>query len=118
MIYLGLLGESRGLQTVIEAMPDIVLQIPEVRLYILGTGSAEQFLKSMVRDRQLEGHVFFLGWVENRKATAYITHSDIALIPHYTCGHWDNTIPNKLFRLHGPWYPYRRIRRPANETYY
>jgi glycosyltransferase involved in cell wall biosynthesis len=97
MVYLGLLGESRGLQTVIEAMPDIVRNCPDIRLYILGSGSAATLLKSMVKEKELENNVLFLGWVDNECAKKYIKHADIALLPHFSCGHWDNTIPNKLF---------------------
>lgn len=97
IVYLGLLGESRGLQTAIEAMPDIIRQVPGARLYILGAGSAESLLQSMVKDKNLEKMVHFLGWVNNERARAFIKHADIAIIPHFSCGHWDHTIPNKLF---------------------
>lgn len=97
VVYLGLLGESRGLQTAIEAMPEIVRQAPQVCLYILGSGSAESLLKRLVRNKGLKNNVRFLGWVDNKNAKNYIKHADIGLIPHFSCGHWDHTIPNKLF---------------------
>ena len=97
IIYLGLLGESRGLQTVIKALPIVLNEAPNIHLYIIGTGSAEKSLKELTMNLNLNDNVTFLGWIENKKSAGYLKISDIGIIPHYSCGHWNNTIPNKLF---------------------
>lgn len=97
IIYLGLLGESRGLQTVIKALPIVLKEAPEVHLYIIGTGSAENSLKELTKNLSLNSNVTFLGWIENKESARYLKYADIGIIPHFSCGHWNNTIPNKLF---------------------
>ena len=51
----------------------------------------------MAKKLKIEKHVSFEGWVDNKLVPEYIASSDICLVPHHKCGHWDNTIPNKLF---------------------
>jgi glycosyltransferase involved in cell wall biosynthesis len=97
LIYLGLLERPRGLATAILAIDRVRVELPEVKLLILGTGRDEEYFKSIVNERDLEGNVQFLGWVDYKKALAYILYSDIGLVPHHVTNSWNTTIPNKLF---------------------
>jgi glycosyltransferase involved in cell wall biosynthesis len=97
LLYVGLLNFSRGLEMVLRSLRQYVEIDKQVFLVMLGTGSAEKKLKEMVCQLKLEEHVGFEGWVENKCVPKYIASSDICLVPHHKCGHWNNTIPNKLF---------------------
>jgi len=97
LLYVGFVNFSRGLDTVIESLAQFIKINNNVYLVVLGTGSAEQYLLKMVKELDLENYVGFEGWIDNELIPNYIASSDICLVPHHKCPHWDHTIPNKLF---------------------
>lgn len=97
LLYVGFVNQSRGLNTVIESLKHYKEMNNDFFLVVLGTGNAEKSLKELVKKLGLEHHVGFEGWVDNKLVPEYVASSDICLVPHHKCGHWNNTIPNKLF---------------------
>ena len=97
MIYVGLLNPSRGLDTVIKAVSQYLIINPDFRLIIVGKGKAEKAYKALVKELEIGENVEFMGWVDNKKVPDLIAQADIGIVPHHSCSHWDNTIPNKLF---------------------
>ncbi len=97
MIYVGLLNPSRGLDTVLDAIFLYIKKSADFHFTIVGSGKHEDFLKNKVKELQLERFVTFLGWVRNEDVPRLIAKSDVGIVPHHNCGHWANTIPNKLF---------------------
>ncbi len=97
IIYIGYLTGSRGLQTAIKGMCLVLKSNPQVRLVIVGSGKSENELRNLVQKNHLDHAVVFEGWVDNNKLPTYVSSCEVGLIPHYSCGLWDNTIPNKLF---------------------
>lgn len=97
MIYVGLLNPSRGLDTVIRAVGKYVKINPNFQLKIVGRGKAEKEYKLLTNELELSDHIEFLGWVENSQVPNLIANSDVGIVSHHKCSHWDNTIPNKLF---------------------
>ena len=97
LLYVGFVNYSRGLDTVIESIKEYIKTDKHIYLIILGTGSAIDNLKATVKKYNLNEQVGFEGWVDNKVVPEYIASSDICLVPHHKCSHWDNTIPNKLF---------------------
>lgn len=97
LLYVGLINFSRGLDTVLRGLRRYVELSNDVFLVVLGSGNASNQLKDMVSQLSLTRHVVFEGWVDNRAIPEYVASSSICLVPHHKCGHWDHTIPNKLF---------------------
>jgi len=58
---IGYLEENKGQQYLIQAMHEVAKEFPESRLFILGSGTLESELQSMVKDHNLEGNVIFTG---------------------------------------------------------
>lgn len=96
-IYTGGVQKGRGIQTVIEAIPAIVKNVPEFLFVIVGDGYAVDYFKELVKEIGVEDYVLWAGWIEHKDLFAYINDSKIGLIPHFTSEHVDSTIPNKLF---------------------
>jgi glycosyltransferase involved in cell wall biosynthesis len=67
------------------------------RLDIFGTGKAEQKLRALVEELRLGDSVRFRGWLDNNRIPEVLAETDVGIVPHRRCGHWDTTIPNKLF---------------------
>lgn len=97
LLYVGFLNFSRGLGSIMESLSKYLKCNNNIFLALLGTGSAQRELSRISSRLCLGKHVGFEGWVDNRLVPQYIASSDICLVPHHKCSHWDNTIPNKLF---------------------
>lgn len=97
LLYVGFVNYSRGLDTVIESIPRLLKKNINIFCVIIGTGSAEKTLQDRVEKLDIQDNVSFEGWIDNKRVPGYILSSDICLVPHHKCSHWDNTIPNKLF---------------------
>src|SRR5262249_35127882 len=98
MLYVGAITTERGLDDIIRALPLIGDRIPLADLYIAGSGNDESRLRSIVADLKLEDKVHFLGWVPFHQIHAYVSHSDLCLVPHVYNEFINTTIPNKLFQ--------------------
>jgi len=79
LVYAGHLTKSKGVQLAIEAMEEVVKNFPNVRLEIIGTGPFERDLKEMVKEKNLERWVKFLGRMEHNELMRYLPTCGIAL---------------------------------------
>jgi glycosyltransferase involved in cell wall biosynthesis len=98
-IYVGMIGEFRGLDIVIDVMP-ILLSKYNLNIFfdILGNvGDYLDKLKEKVRRLNLEQRVVFHGWVKNNEIDKYIEKADIGVLPLWKLSHYDVTVSNKLF---------------------
>ncbi|MDD4496918.1 MAG: glycosyltransferase family 4 protein [Methanosarcinaceae archaeon] len=96
--YIGGFGEHRGIETLIEAMPDVVRQVPNVRLLLVGDGKIREKLENLSKKLNVQNHVIYTGWVDVEKVPTYISESDVCVIPHLVNEHIETTIPHKLFQ--------------------
>ncbi len=67
LIYMGHLIEKQGIDCVINALHFVIKENPSITLTIVGTGSQEDALKSLVRKKKLEKFVDFKGYVKSHK---------------------------------------------------
>ncbi len=95
--YTGTYDRHRGLDTVIDALPRVLEQIPDARFVIVGKGRITPELEAHARQRGVRDHVRFEGWQPQARLKSYILGSDLCVIPHRRTGHTDATIPHKLF---------------------
>jgi len=86
----GLLGENKGIETVLYALPDIVGKYPEVIFLVIGKTHPEVFkregekyrnkLKNIIKESKLEKHVVFIDeYLALDQLLKYISLSDIYL---------------------------------------
>jgi len=89
----GLLGRNKGLETVIEALPAIVAQNPDVMYVILGTthpgvikNSGEEYrdsLKRLARKLNVEDNLTFINkFVSEEELFDYLTAADMYITPY------------------------------------
>lgn len=65
LIYIGRIEESKGIKRLLEVFKNVVENIPDKKLYLLGKGNLEEYVSKFIRDNNLEKNVFMLGYVEN-----------------------------------------------------
>ncbi len=93
LLTFGFIGRSKGIETVINALPEIVEKFPEVIYIVLGKThpnvlrhSGEEyriFLLRLVKNLQLENHVIFLNeFIDEQELFKYLYACDIYITPY------------------------------------
>jgi len=82
MVYGGGINYHRGLQTVIEALPEIAAQIPNIRVWLIGKGSYVKILKKQASELGVDRYIEFFDWMPLKELLKRVSQADIALIPH------------------------------------
>jgi glycosyltransferase involved in cell wall biosynthesis len=60
LVYTGTLGERHGVQTVLQALPCLIDDIPGLRLRVIGDGEYLEELKNLTASLKLNSHVSFV----------------------------------------------------------
>src|SRR3989338_9959116 len=81
MLFVGRLSDQKGLQYLIESMPDVIEYNPSIKLLVIGEGPYGKILKDIVIDNHLEKHVEFLGSMKSAEITKYYNLADIFVLP-------------------------------------
>ncbi|UCE73419.1 MAG: glycosyltransferase family 4 protein [Methanomassiliicoccales archaeon] len=79
--FTGNLAPWQGVKYMIDAMPLILAEIPDVTLVIVGGGTQKEALEDRSRKLGVDKHVIFAGWVDYEKVPIYINASDICVAP-------------------------------------
>lgn len=75
-------GEQyKGVDTVIEALPSIVAQVPNVQYFIVGGGTDVEWHKQLARNVGVADRVHFLGFVDDAKLRACYKSCDVFVMP-------------------------------------
>jgi glycosyltransferase involved in cell wall biosynthesis len=93
ILTFGLLGRNKGVETILYALPNVVKKHPEVAFLILGKThpnvvissgeSYRHYLKLIVREKDLENHVFFINeFVPEATLLQYLASTDIYITPY------------------------------------
>lgn len=93
LLTFGFIGRSKGIETVIKALPEVVKKHPEIIYIVLGKThpnvlrhSGEEyriFLLRLVKNLQLENHVIFLNeFIDERDLFKYLYACDIYITPY------------------------------------
>ena len=96
-IYIGAFDIHRGLESLVKSIPDIIKQINNFKLILVGHGKNYNSLNELVEKLNIQKYISFEGWQPVSKFSSYIAASNICVIPHLKTVHTDNTIPHKLF---------------------
>jgi phosphatidylinositol alpha-1,6-mannosyltransferase len=75
------LMERKGQDSLIEAMPEILLQVPNAHLLIVGGGSYEDTLQSLVASHGLAEHVTLTGKVSFEELPHWYAAGDVFAMP-------------------------------------
>jgi glycosyltransferase involved in cell wall biosynthesis len=97
LIYVGGLEPMRGLEQLIGSVPQLLEEIPQLRLTIVGGGKWQPRLQSEVNRLGLDRYVTLTGRLPYAEALKRVGRSDVGIIPHRITPHTNSTIPNKLF---------------------
>lgn len=98
ILYLGDTHIRRGLQTAISAVEKLKLQIPNLKLVIVGRNTTDVVLNQKVKDLKISDFVDFEGWQNVTLFQSYILSSAICISPLHRNLQHDVAYANKIFQ--------------------
>jgi len=81
ILYVGPLTPRKGLMYLVQAIPKIVRETPDVKFVFAGKGEHESYLKNLSVKLGVEKHVFFEGFVSESLLPQYYSAADIFAFP-------------------------------------
>jgi len=79
LVIMSMLDETKGVDIMIEAMKDIVKQVPAAKLLIIGTGPYESKLRELTEKLGLNNCVNFLGVMDHDTLFKFIPHERVGI---------------------------------------
>lgn len=81
VFFVGRLVYEKGVQTVIEAMPKVLEEVPDVRFLVAGTGPHVRALQAMIEEFGMGDKIKLLGFVDADKLVKFYKCADITVVP-------------------------------------
>ena len=81
IFFAGRLEKVKGVNILLRAIPHIKRLIPDVKVYIAGSGSEENKLKNLVKELNLTENVRFLGFISGDAKWSYYKSIDLCVVP-------------------------------------
>jgi glycosyltransferase involved in cell wall biosynthesis len=83
ILYVGRIDETKGITCLIRALPEILVNIPNVVLYLVGDGEEEykNELKKIIKDLGVENNVVFYGYVPHDCLAEVYSQADVFVLP-------------------------------------
>jgi len=81
VLFIGRLVHRKGVHMLLEAFRDVVSEVPEARLLIVGKGYMEPIVKSMVSILNLKKNVVFKGLVSEEEKIHLLQNSMVVAVP-------------------------------------
>ena len=66
IVFLSHLRKGQGIELVLQALPEVLKEIPAAKLIVIGTGPLENYFKEEVEKRGLGRNVTFFGYIESQ----------------------------------------------------
>jgi glycosyltransferase involved in cell wall biosynthesis len=100
LLYVGYITRIRGLDNLLYGLRvyrNSRTVLPPVEFHVVGVGDALAEYRTLAIRLGVDDCVHFHGWCEQDFVDALYATSDIGVLTYHVCGHWNHTIPNKLF---------------------
>lgn len=81
LLFVGRLSDQKGLQYLIDAMPEIIKYDPKIKLLIIGEGPYEKILQEKLQSNNVEEHIEFLGSMPHTEISKHYNFADIFVMP-------------------------------------
>ena len=81
LLFVGRLSEKKGVTYLLQAMPKIISELPDVKLRLVGGGELSEKLQRQARELNIEDHIDFCGAVPNNQLPAYYAAAKIFIGP-------------------------------------
>jgi len=86
LIYVGRLSPEKGVNVIIHALSQVVQDMKNIQLTIVGDGPRRAFLEEQVREHQLASHITFAGAVPEREVFDHMSRCDMLVMSSFMEG--------------------------------
>lgn len=86
--FVGAIGYRKGLHTILEALPAVLMQIPNAHVVIAGSGEHEAQIAARIEELHLQDHVTRIPWIDHKELVTLLSNSDVFLYPSIAHGGW------------------------------
>ncbi|AFM43286.1 glycosyltransferase [Desulfosporosinus acidiphilus SJ4] len=83
LLSVGFLRPDKGHDVVLQALPALIREFPELEYRIVGDGSERQRLETLTTDLGLRDHVVFLGSLPHTEAMREMADCDVFILPSW-----------------------------------
>lgn len=100
LVYVGFLTELRGLDLLIKVVAEYIERgnsADSIRVDIVGKGATKPKLESLVSELGVAESVTIHGWLSQETVNELMAAANVGALTYRVCGHWNHTIPNKIF---------------------
>ncbi|OGO22183.1 MAG: hypothetical protein A2144_14855 [Chloroflexi bacterium RBG_16_50_9] len=91
----GNLLEKYGVQTLIQAVPLLIKEIPNLKVKIVGDGEYRSSLEGQAKSLDVDKFIEFTGWVLPEEVVTHINQADVGVVS--IIAKQNPMLPNKLF---------------------
>ena len=81
IVSVGRLVHRKGQDVLIEAMPNIIQEVPEAHILMIGEGPYRSYLETRVKTLGLQERVTFIGRIQYAELPRYICAGDLFVMP-------------------------------------
>ncbi len=81
VFYVGRLVREKGVQVLLEAIPQVLARVPNVKFIIGGKGPYEGELRALAANLGVSSRVYFTGYVDDEVRNALYHWADVAVFP-------------------------------------
>jgi glycosyltransferase involved in cell wall biosynthesis len=82
--YIGRLSMEKGILNLLEAIPDVVTKIDDIRFLVGGDGPLRGSVEDYLDKYNLKNKVEFVGWIPHENLSQYLNNLKLIVIPSYT----------------------------------
>ncbi|WP_346434747.1 glycosyltransferase family 4 protein [uncultured Methanoculleus sp.] len=84
--YIGSLGEVKGVQNFIQALPEILSNQPDLRAFVGGDGQLKEAITTALHERGVTTRVDLPGWISHDTLPKYLNQLRLIVLPSYSEG--------------------------------
>jgi len=96
IVFSGVMYHHRGLDTLLDSVPKILEEFPSTEFILLGDGPEMNKLKNIVKEKNMESHVKFEGWLDRKQIPGKISDALIGIGPLKRTTVTENALPIKV----------------------
>ena len=96
IIFSGAMYAHRGIDMLLNAVPNIIKQVPDTKVILLGSGSEFESLKEISQQKNISENVDFKGWVDREEIHEYLSQAQIGIGPLRLTDVTNNALPIKV----------------------
>lgn len=100
IVYVGFLTKIRGIDLLVKSVAKFVASTDggrDITVDIIGKGSAKNEIEALVIQLELSDYIKVHGWLDHSEVKTIMANANVGALTYRFCGHWNHTIPNKIF---------------------